>query len=75
MIYEVDTYEEFKDYASSRPGFLLAPWCGDTACEEKIKAETGLKSRCIPFVQDRRARKCVCCGKDAVCRLYFGKQY
>ncbi|MDR1629570.1 MAG: proline--tRNA ligase, partial [Oscillospiraceae bacterium] len=32
-------------------GFVRAMWCGDEACEDKIKEETGAGSRCIPFEQ------------------------
>ena len=32
------TYEEFLDTAQTHPGFIKAMWCGDSACEDKIKA-------------------------------------
>ena len=47
------TYEEFLDIAENHPGFIKAMWCGDSACEDKIKEETGgVKSRCIPFEEE-----------------------
>ena len=70
------TYEEFLDTAANKPGFIKAMWCGDSACEEKIKDETGgVKSRCIPFEEEHLSDICVCCGKPAKHMVYWGKQY
>lgn len=70
------THEEFLETAENKPGFIKAMWCGDPACEEKLKEETGgVKSRCIPFEQEEITDTCVCCGKPAKYQLYWGKQY
>ena len=70
------TYEEFLDTAQNHPGFIKAMWCGDSACEDKIKEETGgVKSRCIPFEEEHLSDVCVCCGKPAKHMVYWGKQY
>ena len=68
-------YEEFKDIAENKPGFIKAMWCGELDCELKIKEETTVTSRCIPFVQENISDKCVCCGKPAKKMLYWGKAY
>ena len=73
MIYEVDNKEDFIKTAKEKPGFILIPWCGVTECEEKIKEETGLKSRCIK--EDIDTGVCAYCGKKAKHKIYFGKQY
>ena len=31
------------------PGWILAGWCGDDACEENVKEETKFTTRNIPF--------------------------
>ncbi len=70
------THEEFLDTAKNRPGFIKAMWCGDSACEDQLKEETGgVKSRCIPFEEEHLADICVCCGKPARHMVYWGKQY
>ena len=70
------TYQEFLDIAQNHPGFIKAMWCGDSACEDKIKEETGgVKSRCIPFEEEQLSDVCVCCGKPAKHMVYWGKQY
>lgn len=38
--YEAVTYDEFKETVATKPGFIKAMWCGDEACENKIKEET-----------------------------------
>ena len=70
------TYEEFLDVAENKPGFIKAMWCGDEECENKLKDVTGgVKSRCIPFVEDHLSDKCVCCGKPAKHMVVWGRQY
>jgi prolyl-tRNA synthetase len=50
-------------------------WCGDQACEDKIKEDTTATSRCMPFAQEHLSDKCVCCGKPAKKMVYWGKAY
>ena len=74
--YEARTYEEFLDTAKSKEGYIKAMWCGETECEEQLKDVTGgVKSRCIPFVEDHLADTCVCCGKPAKHMVIWGRQY
>ena len=75
MTYSAKTLEELKDLAEHKPGFIKAMWCGDLACEEALKEEAGVTSRCIPFEQEQLADTCVCCGKPAKHMLYWGKAY
>ncbi len=65
----VKTLEEKGD------GFVRAMWCGSEECEDKIKEQTGVGSRCIPFEQENISDVCVCCGKPAVKMVYWGKAY
>ena len=68
-------YEAFKDAVANKPGFIKAMWCGEQACEDKIKEETTATSRCMPFEQENLSDVCVCCGKPAVKMVYWGKAY
>ena len=56
-------------------GFIMAMWCGDEACEDKVKEVTGVGSRCIPMEQRHIADTCVCCGKPAKHMVCWGKAY
>ena len=73
--YEATNYEEFKDIIANKPGFVKAMWCGDLACEMKIKEDTTATSRCMPFEQEHISDVCVCCGKPAKKLVYWGKAY
>lgn len=74
MIYDVKEYNELLDIAKNKPGFVKINWCGNSACEDKIKEDTAMKSRCI--IEDEEVTgPCVVCGKKATTRLYVGKQY
>lgn len=75
MTKEVLTFDEMKELAQKENGFIKAMWCGDRSCEEKIKEETGITSRCMPFDDQGHTGKCVYCGKDADKLVYWGKQY
>lgn len=61
--------------AEKGDGFVKAMWCGDEACEDKVKELTGVGSRCIPLEQEHIDDKCVCCGKPATCMVVWGKAY
>ena len=73
--FEAKTWEDFKEAADSKPGFIKAMWCGDLACELKVKEEAGLTSRCMPFEQEKLTDTCICCGKPAKSMVYWGKAY
>ena len=44
-------------------------------CEEKLKEEAGVTSRCMPFAQEKLSDTCVYCGKPAAKMVYWGKAY
>ena len=69
------TLEEMKNNISEKPRFVKAMWCGDLACEEKIKEETGMPSRCMPFAQEHISDVCTVCGKPAKSMVVFGIAY
>jgi prolyl-tRNA synthetase len=69
------TMEEFKNILDNKTGFVKAMWCGDRACEDKIKEDAAATSRCMPFDQEQVADTCVCCGKPAKKLVYWGRAY
>ncbi len=73
--WDAHNWNEFVQIANEKSGFIRAMWCGDEACENKIKDETGIKSRCIPFNEEAIGDTCVCCGKPAHKLVYWGRQY
>ncbi|RKJ06596.1 proline--tRNA ligase [bacterium D16-54] len=73
--YTAEDFDVFKRTVEEKPGFVKAMWCGCRECEDKIKELTGATSRCMPFVQEKLADTCVCCGKPAVKMVYWGRAY
>ena len=73
--YVAKNMDEFEKIINETPGFIKAMWCGDQACEDKIKELTGATSRCIPFEQEEISDTCVCCGKKAKHMVYWGRAY
>ena len=73
--YDAITKEEFKQIADEKPGFIRAMWCGCQECEDAIKEDFGVTSRCIPFKQVKLSDTCVYCGKPATKMVYWGKAY
>ena len=72
---EAKTAAEFKAHFEKGNGFVEAMWCGDRACEDKIKEELGVTSRCMPFEQKEISGTCVCCGKPAHKMVIWAKAY
>ncbi|WP_312693938.1 proline--tRNA ligase [Caproiciproducens sp.] len=75
MTYAAVNMDELKEIADNKPGFIKAMWCGDVACEEKLKEVAGVSSRCMPLEQEHLSDTCVCCGKPAKSMVYWGKAY
>ena len=74
--YQCQTIDEInKALTENGDGFIEAMWCGEEACEDEVKAQTGAGSRCIPLAQKQLSDKCVCCGKPAKCMVLWGKAY
>ncbi len=73
--YTATDYDSFKEIVETKPGFVKSMWCGDEACENKIKEDTGATARCMPFEQEELGETCVCCGKKAKKMVYWGRAY
>ena len=73
--YTAVDYPSFCEIMNTKPGFVRAMWCGDQACEDRIKEDVQATSRCMPFDQEKLSDVCVCCGKPAKKMVYWGKAY
>jgi prolyl-tRNA synthetase len=67
--------EEAKTLQEENGGFIKTMWCGEEACELKMKEEAGMSSRCIPLKQEKLGETCACCGKPAKHMIYWGIAY
>jgi prolyl-tRNA synthetase len=73
-----NTYEP-QDFAGLteivQKGWAFAWWCGDTACEVRIKDETKATARCIPLEQPGGEGPCIVCGGRSSEKVYFARAY
>jgi prolyl-tRNA synthetase len=73
-LHEARTYDELKAIVAD--GWAKAYWCGDNACEARIKDETKATNRNIPLDQgDSGSGVCVVCGQPAQEWSYWAKAY
>ena len=73
--FEAPDKETFEALFEETKGFVKAMWCGSRECEEKIKEDYSVTSRCIPYKQEQLSDVCVCCGKPATKMVYWGRAY
>lgn len=73
MIYTANNYDELATVTKDKQGFIIVNLCDDSSCENQIKEDFGLKTRCI--LEQKVTAKCICCDHDASYSVYIGKQY
>jgi prolyl-tRNA synthetase len=63
-------------------GFIEAGWCGDAACEAKVKEETKATIRVLPLADKEttpapaaKGSSCIICAKPAKHTAVFGRAY
>lgn len=75
--HEVQDYQDFKEVIESKRGFIKTWWCGEEACEDKIKEETMATIRVVPLKQEQEKApgKCIYCRKEAKGLVLFARAY
>ncbi len=74
--HRVASYAEFQKLIEEPGGFLEAGWCGDAACEAKIKEETKATIRVLPLDRARpEGLSCLLCGRPAAELAVFARAY
>lgn len=77
----IDSLEQLKEHIEASvknaeiPGWILAGWCGDDACEEQVKDETKFTTRNIPFNPPTEKVTCISCSKESKQTVWFGRAY
>jgi prolyl-tRNA synthetase len=69
------SWDEFKQVMADKRGFIVAGWCGNAACEARIKEETRATVRVIPLEGESRAGVCVRCGEASPRDVHFAQAY
>lgn len=73
-----ENFGQFKEIIAEQKGFVLAHWCGETSCEEKIKEETKATIRCLPLEEmdgGGGEGPCICCNNGRGGKVYFARAY
>jgi prolyl-tRNA synthetase len=74
--HRTDDYAEFRKLLEGPGGFIESGWCGDPACEAKVKSETTATIRVLPIEPSvPEGAHCVACGKKAVHLATFALAY
>ena len=71
---EVKNYQELVQVMNDKRGFIIAPWCGSTECEDRVKEDTTATIRVI-LRESEPDSSCVVCNKEGARRVYFAKAY
>ena len=75
LTHRVEDYEEFKELFTQGKGFVRAGWCGNPQCEENIKYETKVTTRCLTSDGEGVSGRCIYCGKRSENEWVFAKSY
>ncbi len=72
--HEVASYDELRQ-AAEAGGFAAGAWCGDDACEAKVKTETKATIRFLPLEREEPDAACTVCGSPGVERATWAIAY
>jgi prolyl-tRNA synthetase len=74
-IFEVESYDEFKQVIAAGRGFALVAWDGTAATEERVKEETSATTRVLLAEPPENNVKCLFSDGPAKYRAYFAASY
>jgi prolyl-tRNA synthetase len=69
------TYEELRAFLAEAGGFAVAGWCGDAACEERVKLDARATIRCLALEPGGADGACAVCGRPATERATWAQAY
>ena len=72
---EAGDYAAFRKALDEVGGMFRAHWCGDAACEARIKEDTKATIRCIPLEGNKEEGRCLRCDGASHEWVYFARAY
>jgi prolyl-tRNA synthetase len=72
---DVDDWGTLAQRVSTNAGWNRVWWCGNAACETRIKGETKATIRCIPFDQPGDEGPCIACGNPSTEQAIVARAY
>ncbi len=73
-VVRVSEYQQFKEELKNGK-MIDCSWCGNQACEDKIKEETGAGLRVVPFDGTQKSETCIYCKNSGTTNALFAKGY
>jgi prolyl-tRNA synthetase len=73
--HEITNYEDFRRGIGERGGFWVGAWCGDVACEDKVKAATKATIRVLPVEREDPGASCSVCGRPGTESATWARAY
>lgn len=72
---EVESFDELAARVVANAGWSLVRWCGNAACEARIKAGTKATIRCLPHDAASERGRCLVCGGPSDQRMVVARAY
>jgi prolyl-tRNA synthetase len=72
---DVTDWETLAERVATNAGWNRVWWCGNAACEVRIKGETRATIRCIPFDQPGGEGSCIACATPATQQAIVARAY
>jgi prolyl-tRNA synthetase len=70
------SYDEMVEYLRDAAGFVVAPWCGRSECEARVKEDSSATIRLLPLdEQPPQSGRCISCGRPAVTTAVWAQAY
>jgi prolyl-tRNA synthetase len=69
------SYEEMREFLEAAGGLAIAPWCGSTRCEDRVKTEARATIRCLPLQAAGSEARCIVCQSSAIDRATWAQSY
>jgi prolyl-tRNA synthetase len=70
------SYDEMIEYLRDAAGFVVAPWCGRSECEVRVKEDSSATIRLLPLDEEPpQSRTCICCGRPAETTAVWAQAY
>jgi prolyl-tRNA synthetase len=70
------SYDEMIEYLREGAGYVVAPWCGSSECEARVKEDSAATIRSLPLGDEPvPSGACVCCGRPAVTEAVWAQAY
>ena len=73
--HDITSYDDFREGIEERGGFWVGAWCGDAACEDRVKSDTKATIRVLPIEREDPGASCSVCGRPGKERAVWARAY